>query len=470
MKLPTVQGVAIVLCILFLRSIGLAEGTVVTYPAPASEKVSGAYSVTVDGKPVDVYSAASEYFGGDYYFAYFDFEGSVKIEIRSEYPLDKAAVLPASFGLPMETTSERAIITADKPFRVSFEPNGRIKPLLIFGNGLETDVVPASNAKDVVYFGPGVHKPGKIELTSNQTLYLAGGAVVKGCIHAVGENITIRGRGVLAGEESPRFQGPGRFLLDCQNCSQLTVRDIILRNPWSWTAVTWNCRGVLIDGLKICGSRMINDDALDLVNSQDVIVRNCFFRTQDDSIAIKGIDASKLPCENILVENCQFWTDLANIYRIGYECDAAVMKHIVSKNIDVLHYSKNYREPSHYWSNAIIWLQPNLNMLIDDCQFENFTVYSDGTEMILLMAKPMRCSYGAHKEPDPGTLKNCSFKNISLVGKKGDFKGLIFLAGESEKWSVTGLTFENVQYFGERITRESPCVHCGNHVSNIEFR
>ncbi len=138
---------------------------------------------------------------------------------------------------------------------------------------------------------------------------------------AKGKNITIRGRGVLGGEESPRFQGPGRYLLDCQDC-------------------------------------------------QDLTVRNCFFRTQDDSIAVKGLAKLPRPCENILIEDCEFWTDVANIFRIGYECETAGMRNIRARNIDVLHYSKNYREPTNYWANAIIWLQPNQNMVMEDCHFE----------------------------------------------------------------------------------------------------
>ncbi len=451
----------------FLSSIDAQ--TVKTYPAPASEKVSGVYSVWVDGKEVDVYSAQSEFFEGDYYFAYFDFSGSVKVEIRSSFPMAETQILPKRFGIAAETSGESVRFAVSEPFRISVEPNGRVKPLLLFGNALETNV-PDPSASNVVYFGPGVHKTDRIDLSDGQTLYLAGGSVVKGCVRATGKNITICGRGILDGRDYPRFKGPGNYPLDCANCENLVVRDVILRDPWSWTAVMWNCSGVLIDGLKICGTRMINDDALDLVNTQNTVVRNCFFRTQDDSIAVKGIDGSKRPCENILIEDCQFWTDAANIYRIGYECDAEGMRNIVSKRIDVLHFSKNYRAPSDYWANAIFWLQPNLNMTIEKCCFEDFTVYSDGSRILMLMAKPMRCVYGPHKTPEPGSLKNCSFKNLEVVGKEGEFEGLIFICGEAPQWNVNGLDFENVTYFGKKVNRESDCVEVGSFAENILFR
>lgn len=447
-----------------------ASAGVTTYPAPAGEAVTGDYTVEVNGKPVDVYAAQSEYFEGDYFFASFDFSGKAEIRVTSGTALDNVVIQPACSAVRLERKGSKEIaLTADAPFRISIERDGRIKPLLLFGNAEETDA-PRPDDPNVVYFPPGIHRPGKITLTDNQTLYLAGGAVVKGCVLAKGTNITIRGRGILGGEESPRFKGPGRYLLDCQDCRNLTIRDITLRNPWGWTFVTWNCDGVVIDNIKICGSRMINDDALDLVNTQNATVRNCFFRTQDDSIAIKGLAKMTRPCENILIEDCEFWTDVANIFRIGYECETAGMRNIRARNIDVLHYSKNYRAPTDYWANAIIWLQPSQDMLMEDCHFENIRVRSSGEDIIMLMAKPMRCAYGSHKNPEPGTLRNCSFKNIEVHGEQGSFRGLLYMLGDSQKHSVSRFLFEHLTYFGRPVRQNSPCVQIGPYVADVTFR
>jgi hypothetical protein len=458
---------------LVLLTLAMAESAgaeVTTYPAPAGEAISGDYTVTVNGRPVDVYAAQSQYFEGDYYFASFDFSGRAAIRVTSAQSLEKVQVQPTRFHVGVERSRPNEItLTADAPFRVSIERNGRIKPLLLFGNALETDA-PRPGDPKVVSFAPGVHRPGKITLTEGQTLYLAGGAVVKGCVCAQGDNITIRGRGILAGEESPRFKGPGRFLLDCRDCRNIKVRDITLRNPWSWTFVTWNCDGVTIDNVKICGSRMINDDALDLVNTQHATVRNCFFRTQDDSIAIKGLARQPRPCANILIEDCVFWTDAANIFRIGYECETAGMRDITARNIDVLHYSKNYRPPTHYWTNAIIWLQPNQDMVLEKCHFADIRVRSSGEDIVMLMAKPMSCHYGAYQKPEPGSLRDCSFKRIEVLGERGAFQGTLYLRGDSEKHNVCRLLFEGLTYFGRPVTKDAPCVQIGPHVAEVTFR
>ena len=143
------------------------------------------------------------------------------------------------------------------------------------------------------------------------------------------------------------------------------------------------------------------------------------------------------------------------------------MRSITARNIDVLHYSKNFRDPTDYWANAIIWLQPNQDMLMEDCHFENIRVASSGEDILMLMAKPMRCSYGAHKNPEPGTLRNCSFENLEVHGEQGSFRGLLYMLGDSQKHSVSGLLFEHITYFGRPITQDSPCVQMGPHVAEI---
>ena len=198
--------------------------SVCVYPAPEEEVVRGVYSITVNGKPVDVYSAQTLSFDGDYYFASFDFSGTVSIKISSPFPMEKTEIIPNRFVTPYQLLGTKEIqFEADKPFKIAIEPNGRIKPLLLFGNEIETDV-PNANDPNVMYFGPGVHRPGAITLKSDQTLYLAGGAVVKGAIFASGENIVVRGRGVLAGEDYPKFKGPDdHHPIDCKKCKGLVI-------------------------------------------------------------------------------------------------------------------------------------------------------------------------------------------------------------------------------------------------------
>ena len=152
------------------------ETKVITYPAPVTEKVLSTYTVTVNGKPLDIYKALSPKFeGGEYYFTYFDFEGVVDVKVVSRKSMKKAELFPEIFKA--ETKDGVVSFKADKPFKVVVIRNERRMPLVIFGNAIEKDV-PSKDDPNVVYFGPGLHIQDKIDLKSNQTLYIAGGAVV----------------------------------------------------------------------------------------------------------------------------------------------------------------------------------------------------------------------------------------------------------------------------------------------------
>lgn len=439
-----------------------------TVPAPEGQGVVDAYKVKVDGQDVAIYRSLDQEEGsGEYYFATFEFTDSVKIEIEAPFALDKATVAPERFGVKtVEQNADRVVLEASQPFSVSFEPNGRVKPLILFGLAPEKDA-PKEGDENVIYYGPGVHKPNVVKLTDNQTLYVAAGAVLNAGVVARGKNITIAGRGLIAGTEWKRFAGPCAYTIDARDCENLTIRDVVLRDSWSWTCVLNNCHNATIDGLRICASNMINDDALDLCNSTNITVKNCFFRSQDDSIAIKGLRGDLVPCENIKIQDCVFWTDRANIFRVGYECQASTMSNITAENIDVLYYSVNYRDHDQYWANAIIWLQPNQEMPMRECNFNNFRIRSDGIRCLMLMAKPMSCSYGEFKEPKAGTLADCKLSNFTVYGEKEGFFGELFFRGIDAEQDVKNITLENFNYFGEKINQDSECVVIQQFVNDV---
>ena len=463
----------------------MAAGACLAMCAAAAEKVPS-YRVQADGADVPLLSETVKFgskhpdgkvaFEGPYWFGAFVITNAVTVTVDCTLPLDKVRVLPMSAGIaPSRESENRISFKADRPFKISIERDGRNSPLLLFADGPEKDA-PAPGAPKVRYFGPGAHAAGRIDLSDGDTLYLAAGAVVSGCVRAKGENITICGRGLLTGDAYPRFKGPGRYLLDLVDCRNVTVRDVMLGGSFSWALVLSNCDGALIDNVKMMNSNMINDDAVDICNSRNVTVRNSFFRAQDDIVAVKGMgdDRDAPPTRDILVEDCVFWTDRANAFRIGYECNTEEMANIRARNIDVIHCSKDFRPPAHYWSNAIFWLQPSNGMRLSGCTFEDIRVNADEQGTILVQAEPRVCRCGGVPYKTAGQVRDCTFRNITVEGTPGkDGKrppGLIVVRGPSGKENVRNVTFENVTCYGEPAREDSPFVAVGPHAADVIFK
>lgn len=443
------------LLFLSLQAVAATGNKVITYPAPAGEKLSADYTITVNGRPVDAYPAKTQWHDGKYSFAYFDFSGKITVRIQSLLPLDHLEILPAKYGIKPRV--EKGILTfeTDKPFNISIEPEGQNSPLLLFGNPLEKEP-PAKNDPGLIYYGPGIYKPGIITLHTGQTLYIAGGAIVKAAIKAEGNNIRIRGRGILDGSDWGHGAGPLGRMVNFINCRNASLQGIIIRGSYNWTVVPQASDSVTISNIKLCGSRVGNDDGIDPVNCSNVLITDCFLRTDDDCIAIKGLglDNNKAD-ENIKIEHCTFWTDYANVFRIGFESQETVMKNIAVNDIDVIHFMGD-RNIKEYWNKCVVYMQPMDDLPMENFRFENIRIHGEGQENLFKLM-PMKFSWEGRERDIPGRcIKNVLFKDITVYGKTNGKLGAIYIAGADKNHPVEGVVFENVIRYGNLLTDNSP--------------
>ena len=115
--------------------------------------------------------------------------------------------------------------------------------------------------------------PGKIQLKSGETLYVAGGAVVYTAGEARGAyGVRILGRGIIDTSEFERGQGDGCIRLT--DCSDVKVEGVILRDPDVRCLSAFGCRNVEIANVKLVGLWRYNADGIDLCNCQDVLIRS----------------------------------------------------------------------------------------------------------------------------------------------------------------------------------------------------
>jgi len=462
----------------FLSVVAFSKdaAAVTIYPAPPGETLSQDYALEVNGLPVDIYLAEiatvadrpawtldPKDVGGAYSFAYFDISGEVNIKVTSlRKPLDKLIILPASAGIQAKVEGNTATFTISKPCKLSIEPDGRREPLLIFANPPETSR-PDPKDPNVVYYGPGTHKPERIKLTSGQTLYIAGGAVVKGGVTVNGDNIKILGRGILCGTDWEWRKGPGNMIRVTES-TNVTVEGIIVRGAWSWAIPIYNSDSVTITNIKLVCSKNPNDDGINPCNSQRVYIRDCFIRTDDDCIAMKGtkLGSRNDNVENIVVENCILWSDRARIFLLGHESRAEYMRNIVLRNLEIIHFNM-----------SPFLFEPGEEMIIEDVLVENVTAYADypmqsgDRTFDLIRLKPTINQY--MKTKVPGKISNITFSNITLTGEAREGWYHVAAEGADAGHSVANVSFQNISWFGQVLDKNSPQVRIGSHTENIRF-
>jgi hypothetical protein len=305
------------------------------------------YRVFANGKEVALIEAPkpTKYWKGQmydqyaqpYWAAIVDARGETEFRVESDvHDLSAARFLPPPAGLSVTSRDARQItFRATPPFKFSLEANSRYRTLAFVVREPCRPPVDQKGAK-VKYFAAGRHRREKpIRLSSNDILYLETGAVVEAAVYASGTNIAICGHGVLSGVPWEWRKGPQRQFVHFKEAKDVRVEGVSLLGPYHWSLVLENVERARVDDIAVLGGRVINDDGIDICRSRQVYVGNSFFKVQDDNIAVKWWG------EDVLVENCIFWADVARIVHIGGECDAPprAMRRIKVRNVDVLHQS-----------------------------------------------------------------------------------------------------------------------------------
>lgn len=295
----------------------------------------------------------------------------LSLEIIPREPFENVEIRPRSLGIVPRTENGIIKFTLDRPAYFTVEPYGRNQALHIFADPIsEYNVDKAS--PDVLYFGAGEHDVGLIELTDHQTLFIDEGAVVYACIRAIdAENIKILGRGILdnsknkekilfeANEENNRAavnNAIREHTVQLEYCTNVEIDGITIRDSLVYNIRPIGCENLRIKNVKIIGCWRYNSDGIDMHNCVDVHISDCFIRTFDDSICVKGFDCyydgdveeavrramyrngkSYDVFRNVLIENCVIWNDWGKALEIGAETRAEEICNITFRNCDLIH-------------------------------------------------------------------------------------------------------------------------------------
>ncbi|WP_309380789.1 glycosyl hydrolase family 28 protein [Cerasicoccus frondis] len=433
----------------------------IAYPAPLGAPLSTDYAVSVDGVLLDVYAGA-ENNGYDYSFCQFDFSDSVVVSVTSSAGVSNPVILPASLGISPVVSGNTISFTVSDPAQVTVLPDGEDSnhALHVFANPPDL-APPHPNDPDVLYFGPGMYaEVGRIDLSDNQTLYLAGGAFVQAGVTMFGcENASIRGRGILDGSCYPKWGGPTTYPVHINGALDCMVEGVTVRFSWGWTVVTWNSDGLQISNLKICNGHMANDDGIDMINGTvNQTIENCFIRTDDDCIAFKGMSDLRANLDNIAISDCIFWGDRARIFLLGHETRVNNIRDVSVTDCDIIHYDD---------MNPAFLIEPGENGTVGpNVRFEDIRVVANAaSESPLILVRPTINHWMTVRQP--GHVNDVAFKNITCFGEHG---GLYMLtSGWSDAYEAANVSFEDISINGSVVTGSSSRIEVGPNTPNFQF-
>lgn len=447
MKKLAVLWMCLLLLLPLMPAFAQEEYPVSLYSQPVNIPQSEACNVWIEGQPLTVMDTAvnhtrtwtSRPMLSTTPVALFSMGGPVSVKVQ--FPgveLTSVTLRPLSLGIVPYIKGDTVQFVLDQPAPVTVEYNDQVKGALhLFAMEPETEI-PDKKDPGVIYFGPGLHEAGLIEPKSGQTVYLAGGCVLRGYIQAGNvENVKIMGRGIIDGSQYDRWEDtivPVNFT-DSKN---IAIEGITILNPAAWTLNLYKCDTVTVDGVNIVGARS-NSDGITTQSCRNVTVRNCFVRGWDDNLVVKGYDGD---VKNILFENCVLWTDLAQSCEVGYETRAGVMEDITFRNITVLH---NFHKP-------VMSVHNSDNALVQNVRFENITVedaqMGEGDGMRLLIELTTTKSQWS-KTAERGNIRGVTFENIKVLsGKAASIRIFAF----SKDATIDDVLFKNMEILGRRIT------------------
>jgi len=459
------------------------EASVVTYPAPDGADQADDLAVKIDGKEIFVYDSQVAA------FAYFSFNGKVTVSVIADRDVDKVDIRPKSHGIVYSIKGKAINFQLDRPCNLSVEINGDIKrPIFVFANPLEKNP-PNLGDENVRYFESGkIHEAGEINVSNGQTVYIAGGAIVRGRIRAEeAENARVIGRGIL--------DGSGRDyktqMIKLSKCSDVELNGIIVLNSYGWTVVPVKSDDIKITNVKIIGWRD-NDDGVDIVGCKNLTIESCFFRTKDDCIAVKASpgyfeegESGLRNVDGVRVLNSVLWNaEWGNAMEIGFELQTKSISDVFFKNCDIIHVERGGTFTIHNGDFAmvenisfedirvedsrdkLIELRVGLSIYSADCPWELHRKNPNRKRSPLGQWIPAEAVKEGEHAGHRGHIRNIHFNNIAVTGPNLPKS---YIIGYDDAHSVENVVVENLHFNGKRILNAEAGSFTIEKAKNVRF-
>ena len=258
----------------------------------------------------------------------------------------------------------------------------------------------------------------------------------------------------IAPEE--RIFGPGHYLrpqfIQTYKCKNVLISDVKLINSPMWNIHPVLCENVTIENVKIV-SLGPNNDGCNPESSKNVLIKNCYFDTGDDCIAIKSgrnEDGRRInkPSENLIIEGChmkeghggvvigsEISGGARNIFALNLTMDSpnldrvlriktsskrgGIVENIFMKNVKVGTYKEAAVKCNMFYEAAGDFMPVIRNVIVENLEVENGGKYG-----VLVRAyeespvenlKLINCTINGVEIPvEVDHVKNMEFENVII--------------------------------------------------------
>lgn len=422
-----------------------------------------------------------------------ELDGTVTVTVKPNTQINYSSVIrPASAKItPIANIADNELtFTFSSAGEYVLEVNGDEYDAIHFfisdyddSNGAE-DLEGYEDYENVIIFEAGLHTAetseyiaddNTVTLTSNTLVYLEDGAVVRAQFNATdAENVTIAGRGVMEGSVFNRQEK--KFTpMNFTRCTNVTVQQVSVLDPaGGGISISWTTDSKIVD-VKIITSRS-NGDGIRVQSDQNILIEGCFIRTWDDTVVVKNFARTDSETreitwgttDNIVVQNCTLWTDLAQTMELGYETLGENFGNVTFDNITVLHAKHN----------AVISIHNANQAEIKDIKFTNITIEEAETPSSSIGIIDFQVLYSSNWSEDQGyttalgNVDGVLVENVKVTTAK---KFSMTISGtydtrsgyEGEKW-VRNVTIKNISLAGVVLSEEDCSINRGNYVENLQ--
>lgn len=398
---------------------------------------------------------------------FFNFTGRVDVAVRKNNGIAHSVVVrPVAKGIRARLKDDTAYFTLARPTDVSIEFDGdHLHNLHLFTHAIRDDMpaaLPVSSddigaattpdlTKPVVYFGPGIYTPpdgegGSFRIGSNTTVYVDGSALLKGTFVIDGaQNVKIVSDGLYEGQKD---------LLLVRNSTNVVIDGPITINPVHGTARCTSSEHVEFRHMRIIGGGQWSD-GIGSFACHDVMIRDSFVRTSDDSITVYNHRWDIWgDSRDITVADSTLWADVAHAVMIGMHGntpgidhpEAEVIERLRFQNLDILDVDED--EPEYEGALAITAGDANL---VRDVVFQDIRVERIEEGKLF----NLHVGFNAKYNTSPGRgIENITFRNIRFSGHGSTSASLI--AGYDAERAVRNVTLQDVRIGGRPVVASDP--------------